>query len=201
MIYCKELNLPYPVLNERALNKLYVLKLIDKIYTKIILDVNEYLNPELIQKCESVGIKPYFFIAFGHSNVGSSSVHSDLSFNNSQWVDFPVAINWELTPGDTSWNWWDTGTDQGIYPPLEQAQVLHGKAYKYRGNKDPSGFKLLHSYSVPFNRAVLYKSDIAHQITYNSPEKYRKCISVRFSLEDVPSWDRALEIFQPFFNE
>jgi hypothetical protein len=200
MIYCKELNLPCPLINDRVLNKIYALKLVDHNhpYTKIILDVNE-LNPELIQKCETVGIKPYFFVAFGLGNSGMSSVHSDVSYNNSQWVDFPVAINWELTPGNTVWNWWDTGTEPGINP--QEEIEFSSRAYKFRGNKDPSGFELLHTYNVPFNRAVLYRSDIAHQITYNSTEKYRKCISVRFSLNDVPSWERALEIFQPFFNE
>lgn len=199
MTFFKELNLPAPVVSERMLDKIYVLKLKDNTYTKIITDVDQYLNPELIHKCKSVGVTPYFFIAFGRDNCGSSSVHRDIALENNKWADFPVAVNWELTPGTTTWTWWDTGDEPKLYPPIDESPLLHGQHFKYRGNKSPAGFKLLETYNVTSSQAVLYRSDVAHLITYNSPAKHRRCISVRFSLKEIPTWERALEIFQPLF--
>jgi hypothetical protein len=205
MSFYQELNLPSPVVNDNLLAKVNIVKLKEKSYTTIFTDVKEYLHPALLNAFDSVNISPSFIATFGvaNSQTGLSMLHADITFKNNQWVKLPVAINWDLTPGETTWTWWNANGYPEIYPEqpgIEFPPQVQGTHYKSRGNKDPSGLTLIDSYKVKINQPVLYKTDIPHQISYTTTARQRIGLSVRFSLDDVPTWEHALEIFQPFFK-
>lgn len=205
MNFYKELNLPYPIKSNRLFDKINVLKLSNRSYTTVITDIEQYLNPELLDSFMSVGAKPHFFVAFGQpgSLSGKTNLHSDVTFENNNWTKLPIGINWDLTPGETNWTWWDTNKCTEIYPTSDESKSspwLHGVHYKFRGNKDASEFDLLDSYKNTTDQAVMYRTDTTHQISYTTTSRQRICVSVRFPIESVTSWEHALKIFQPFFK-
>jgi hypothetical protein len=200
MIYFKELDLPEPIVSDRLLNKIRLIKRTEKTNTTIITNVGDYLNPCLLDKFSSVGATPLFFVAFGSGNAGATYLHSDITFKNNQWASMPCSINWELTPGDTTWTWWDIKDSLLVYP-TDATLPLHGVHCNYQGNKDVKDFELLETYKIKSTQAVMYRTDYMHKIEYNTMSDNRICISIRFSLDDVPTWERSLEIFRPFFIE
>ena len=211
MIFYKELNLPHPIINNKQFVKMHGLKKPGE-YDTIVTDVQTYLHPDLLHAFESINVKPQWFASFGFlkRSVASTYIHTDLTFDK-EWVTIPFGINWELTAGVTEWSWWDVTGSEAVYPTLDISEdsrrrssdpfLLNGIHHESRLNTDTSKFKLLNSYTVIPNQPVLFRTDVPHQINYNTTHKQRICMSLRFSISDIPSWDLALKIFQPFFKK
>jgi len=210
MLLYKELNFPCPIASNqqiaKILAKINFLKQQDKSYTTILTGPEDYLHPDLLDIFKSVGVVPQFIAVFGltNSQIGLSTLHADITFKNNKWTKMPFGINCDLTPGDAIFNWWDTGDCPGLYPDPAESEFppqVNGIHHKTRGNKDTSDFKLIDSYKIKFKQPVLFRTDVPHQISYTTSVKQRVCISIRFSPDDIATWERALEIFQPFAKE
>jgi hypothetical protein len=205
MSFYKELNFSYSIANDRLLDRINVLKVKDSFYTTILAKPQEYLHPELIDIFGSIGIQPQFITIFGIPNlsVGTSSLHTDIIYKNNNWTKIPGGINWELTPGEATWRWYDSGDQPELYPetPQEDGTIpFNGIHHNIRKNQDSSGFTLLETYQTTFNKPVLFRTDLPHQISYSTTSRQRVSMSIKFSTDDISTWDQAVEIFKPFFK-
>ena len=205
MSFFKELNLPYPIANNQMFAAIVRKKFNDASYTTILTEVERYLHADLLQTCKSVGVTPQFIAVFGRPGSGPqvSGLHADVTFVHDQWVKIPCGINWDLTPGQATFRWWDTDDCDELWPEKPASEFppqVNGINHKVRGNRDSAGFKMIESYEIKPNQPVLFRTDIPHQITYTPSVNRRICVSVRFSVDCVSTWERALEIFQPLFK-
>jgi hypothetical protein len=208
MTFFKEVNLPYPLANSDALEEVYSKKISPdawNYYTASLTeDLHRLLNPQLISAFQSVGISPLCLIAIERNPVGISYIHRDVTPKNNQWVEAAFTINWEITPCNTTWNWYDTtGVSEGPLPPpytsLYHTALFYGVHARPERTKDSAGFQQLYSYNSKFNQATLYRIDLAHQVSYNTgTASRRRNIGIRFSIDDISTWQQALEIFQVF---
>jgi hypothetical protein len=72
-----------------------------------------------------------------------------------------------------------------------------GIHYGHRQNMDTSKFALLETLKYKFNVPYLVRTDIPHNVEYSTTFKHRLGLSVRFPLDQIPTWEQALEIFNP----
>jgi hypothetical protein len=205
MAFFKELNLPYPIANNQQFAAIVRKKFNDPSYTTILTQVDQYLHADLLQTCKTLGVTPQFIAVFGRPGADTqvSGLHADTTFVHDQWIKIPCGINWDLTPGQATFRWWDTGDCEELWPEqpgTEFPPQVNGINHKMRGNRDPAGFNLIESYEIKHNQPVLFRTDIPHQITYTPSVNRRICVSIRFSVDSVPTWEHALEIFEPLFK-
>lgn len=198
----KLLNLPQDPLNRANLNSLIAKK---KKYSTVEEDLETYLSPAILDVFKSINLRPRFVVYFGRlfAKQNEIQVHRDITYLNNQWKSIPCGINWELTPGHTLFEWYDPGTEKEHLPdpvhalPLE----LNGAHYGHRANMDVSNFTLVESLHVKENQPYLFRTDIPHRVTYATTSNNRICISIRFTLEDVPSWEHALTKFDSLIKQ
>ena len=208
MIFYKKLNLAYPIASPDILEEVYSKPMSPDLwnyYTMVIKDdLQRLINPQLLSQVKSVGLVPTCLVAHERNPSGMSYIHRDVAFQNNQWVKASVTINWELTPGTLEWNWYDTtGTTEGPLPPsydISATPLFYGVHARPERTKDSHGFQLLHTYhTTKPNQATLYRIDLPHRISYNTnSEQRRRSIGIRFSIDDISTWQQALEIFQEF---
>jgi len=208
MNFFKELNLPYPLANSNVLEEIYGKKMSPDLWNYYTVgftddnDIQRFLNPQLMSKFQSVGVTPRCLVAIDRNPVGISYIHRDVTFANDQWVKAAFTINWELTHGDTAWHWYDTtGVPEDPLPSTDLAppDSFRGVHCRPGGTKDPEGFQLLDTYHTKVNQATMYRIDLAHQVIYNTgTTSRRRNIGIRFSINDISTWQQALEIFQVF---
>ena len=192
----KLLNLPPDPLKRENLNSLVAKK---KKYSTVEEDLETYLNTETLEVFKSLGIRPRFVVYFGRlfAKKNEIQVHRDITYLDSVWKSIPCGINWELTPGLTKFEWYDTTAHNEHLPdpvhalPLE----LNGAHYGHRDNMDISSFSLLESLEVKVNQPYLFRTDVPHRVTYATTSHNRICISIRFQLDDIPDWKCALQTF------
>jgi len=205
MLLYKELNLPKPIVDDHALEEIVRAKSIDGSYNTIVTEPQQYLSQDILDAFGSVGVTPQFMVIFGDATKSQfkTFLHSDITYQNNTWTKMPFGINWDLNSNNTSFNWWNVHGSPEIFPEPRDADfppVVYGIHHKYRRNRETSDFTLIQSYTIKPLKATLVRTDIPHQICYNTNDKPRLCISVRFSVTDIASWTHAVEIFQPFFD-
>ncbi len=192
----KLLNLSYDPLNRANLNLLVSKK---KKYSTVEEDLETFLNPALLEIFKTINLRPRFVVYFGRlfAKQNEIQVHRDITYLDKQWKSIPCGINWELTPGTTTFEWYDPNNETEHLPDPEHALPLelNGAHYGHRANMDVSSFKLIESLNVKEGQPYLFRTDIPHRVKYATTSNNRICISLRFNLEDVPSWEHALEIF------
>jgi hypothetical protein len=205
-MYHQTLNLPSP-LKPEMIEKIHSLKNTSSEYFELYTSIDKFLSPDLLAALSTVDLFPDHFIIFGRKNkkIQHTRLHSDLVLCNNQWVDVPMAINWELTPGISHWNWWDTTTRTKIYPEIDDS-CLHSTTTVTRplvfSNQDPyntSDLNCLESCAMFHNQAVLVRADVAHQVSYISAVDTRMCLSLRFLPTQVGTWDNAVNQLKPLF--
>lgn len=169
-------------------------------------EITKYISPVLLDQFKSINLKPAIFINF--SEYGSSHItwlHSDLTYHDNKWKPLEFGINWELAPGETTFNWYRPVVDNIHKSPspaeneLSMAwprRMINGIHY-YKEEE----FENIGSVTFDINTAYIVKTDIPHKVVSYSPNDLRKCISVRFFYEDVPTWEKALETFSPFITD
>ena len=194
----KLLNLPQNPLKLENLESLVAKK---KKYSTVEEDLETYLTPEILEIFKSINLCPRFVVYFGrlYAKQNEIQVHRDITYLDNQWKSIPCGINWELTPGDTLFEWYDTSKENEHLPDPEHALPLelNGAHYGHRANMDVSTFTKIESLNVMENQPYLVRTDIPHRVTYKTSSYNRICISIRFKLNDVQSWEHALEIFDP----
>ena len=171
-------------------------------------NLEDFIFPSVLETFQQLGLRPSFFASFASDGVSSLKIeqrltHYDLYFNekNKKWATIPFGINWEITPGDTTFYWWDISSDP-ILPNQENIphhlKLLNGAHFDYRNQIGiPNGAKVIEKVQV--NAPILVRTDIPHSVSFDSSAKTRYSISLRFDVADVPSWEHALQIFEPLF--
>jgi hypothetical protein len=171
-------------------------------YTYSNKNIDEFVNPKLLATLADIGLRPRFIACFGFvgQKQGTSTIHSDISYVDNSWQSVPFGINWEMTPGDMTFYWWDTHNDKEIWPDQHKPKrdifgIHHGSVM----NRDSSTYTCLDSFKPRLGIPFLARTDIAHQVIYNSDVDNRLAISLRFDNVDLPTWNSAIEKFKPFF--
>jgi hypothetical protein len=171
-------------------------------YQTLHYNIEKYLHEDLLNSLDSINLKPFFFIHFGAPNQKefSTILHSDLYKENAQWVPMPVGIAWELTPGTTNFKWYDTSAIKEVPPTKElpfKPADFNSNHYIRRFSKDTTDCILLENLIMERNTPYLVRSDIPHQVDYTCTVPTRISINLRFQIKDIPTWEKALEVFKP----
>lgn len=192
----KLLKLPSAPLNLEHLSSLIAKK---KKYSTVEEDIETYLNTEILETFQSINLRPRFIVYFGrlYARQNEIQVHRDITYLDNKWKSIPCGINWELTPGLTTFEWYETGKEEEHLPDPEHALPLelNGAHYGHRANMDVSKFNQLEKLIIKENQPYLFRTDIPHRVTYKTTSSNRICISIRFHLEDIPNWETALKTF------
>ena len=192
------------------------------LYIQSIPDCSSLLSQELLSRFDKIGITPECCYLFGlmECQERNTWIHTDLVSRDNQFIKFPCAINWELTPGNATFNWWEIEGPE-VYPnPSVHGQVdgyhLLGIHYetasinddplnKYDrdtiGSKTLDNGKIIESLELKFNTPYLVKVDVPHSVVYSTQSRQRIGLSVRFTAQQIPTWERALEVFDLFINK
>jgi hypothetical protein len=203
MLYFKELDLPMP-LKDNSLQALVDLKNQQDTYQTIHYDIDQFLSQELLSVLHSINLTPKFFIHFGQPSdlTHTTCLHSDIIRIDNNWVPVPAGIMWDLTPGTSDFKWYDTSALTTVPPPehlVAYMPTFNGHHYGSRHGEDVSQCKLLDHLVVKRNTPYLVKTDTPHQVTYISDVPMRISINIRFDVNDISTWQQALEKFQPLF--
>lgn len=163
-------------------------------------DCTTYLNPDLLAILQNLGLQPLYFVHFGslYNERTKSRLHTDLYLNKGTWRIVPFAINWELTPGTTHWQWYDNTNIPEIYPDLT-GRVFSGIHHAPGTALNADGCVEIFNFFMDRQVPYLVRTDIPHQVSYTCSEPVRMGLSVRFDIDIVPTWDRALKLFEPLF--
>jgi hypothetical protein len=168
-------------------------------------NIEDFILPSVLETFQQLGLRPSFFASFASAKVSSKEAekrvtHHDLQFDekNNKWATIPFGINWEITPGDTIFQWWNIPSDPILPSTLHQSKLLNGAHYDQRNRIGiPNGAELIEIVQV--TAPILVRTDIPHSVSFNSSAETRYNISLRFDLDNVPSWGRAVEVFKPLF--
>ena len=213
----KFINLPFPLISNEVLVDLIQFKKQGqhKYYT-IIDNINQYLNPEITKIFHNLKIRTKYVVLFGINTQElpyNTTIHHDTEVNEhtGEWHDVPCAINWELSSSVSVMSWYDTLNFPAVdarWRDTSLGTFINGKyslpagtSYKSSNNRDPSDFILLESCQLIKGKPILVRTDVPHQvITPVVPNLTvpRLCLSIRFEIEDIKSWDHALEVFFKF---
>jgi len=222
MSFYHKLNLPADPLKPELKNQLWDLKKpgYSPRYSTQHFDAKQYIRQDIVDTLEKLGLPIKYFVDFGKKDVESarSFLHSDICYYNQKWTKIPMAINWDLTPGDTQFSWYDVGNLVPTDPPepeinklsvtIPQQHITKNftiQLYKDtsetdydRNNYDVSSCRLLESLRIEHSTAYLVRTDVPHQIIYRSENATgRMGISIRFDLDKVSTWDQAIDMLQP----
>jgi hypothetical protein len=167
--------------------------------------IHETLSLELLNQLRSIGLTPVVIVNF--SEYGASyetPIHSDLTLYNDNWVPMPFGINWELAEGTTIFNWYDNKGNLYCSPGYKNETIAWPRCMLNGTRFNPGRlveFEKIDSVRLIPNTAYLVKTDIPHQVVSETPGEFRIAISIRFPLEQVGSWEQALEVFKPFYAD
>jgi hypothetical protein len=215
--FFKPINLPFPLNSDEVLVDLIKFKKQGQHpYYTIIDNINQYLNSEIIEIFHSLKIRTKYVILFGTDTQGlpfNTTIHHDTEVNENtgEWHDVPCAINWELSSSVSTMSWYDTlnfPAIDSLWRDTTLGTFINGKyslpagtAYKSSTDRDPSDFILLESCQLIKGKPILVRTDVPHQVITPAVTNLtvpRLCLSIRFEIEDIKSWDHALEVFFKF---
>jgi hypothetical protein len=166
-------------------------------------EIDYFLHEDLLVTLNNLNIKPLMFYNFGSINnqLTTTALHRDVIYEDNIWKSMPMGINWDLTPGTTSFRWYDPLSCPEVMPPvlkdLDHTSPF-GIHYIKRYNKDFSQMKEVGYLDVQRNTPYLVRTDVVHQITYTCDTDTRMGISLRFKIDDIPTWERALQVFDQY---
>lgn len=170
---------------------------------------NIYTNPldlladDVKQIFYDLNVEPVLIVIFNamESTRTISYLHKDLTWQNNHWQTVPCAINWELQPTQTTVKWYHTDNCKEYWPKTDFNTAAW--PYKYLNSIGympdyqpgvPVDAVLLQQAEVEQTAPILFRTDVAHSVQFQSQLPYRFMCSVRFG--NIHSWDHALEVFQ-----
>jgi hypothetical protein len=162
-------------------------------------DYTRVLSPEILAEFALLGLTPKFVVVWSnsleHRPAEHAMIHTDLTWHNNSWQGVPCGVNWELTPGSAEFQWLANRDQTAIYPPdtgLRLFNAIHYGQRGQRGNYD--NFNLIDRATII--GPMLVRTDIPHAVAFDRTACDRRVnISVRFSLDSIGSWAKALELF------
>jgi hypothetical protein len=168
-------------------------------------DIQNTLSSELLDQLQSIDLTPAVIVNFSeHGKTYETPVHNDLTLYNNNWVPMPFGINWELAAGITMFNWYNNKGHLYIAPSYKDEttawprSMLNGTRYHPKYLRD---FEKIDSVRLLPNTAYLVRTDMPHQVVSESLGGLRIALSMRFPLDQVGSWEQALEVFRPFYAD
>jgi len=171
-------------------------------------NVTDVLNEVIIKKFNDLTVVPNYVVIFSspESSREEGFLHKDLVWKDNSWQTVPCAINWELRPVITKIKWYDTSKCTEYWPDKNfddteyPLNFLNGISYTSKICHEslpltgiPDEAILLQESIIDDMQPVLFRTDIAHLITYKSKIKDRFMCSVRFN--NIESWEQAVEKF------
>jgi hypothetical protein len=179
---------------------------------KLYFEPEKLIKPEILKTFADLGLTPTFVVIFyrpgwfacRQKTQDQSKVHTDITVVNNAFVKVPCSINWEITPGETFFTWWNTKDAPEAWPkampqPGTYDYVLNSLMYNSRQNFDYSNYEKVEE--VKCSRPMLVKVDVPHSVVYNTGDQVRLSFSIRFNVADTISWEHALELFKPLIIE
>lgn len=167
-------------------------------------EIERYISPVLLRQLNFINVKPAILINFSeYGQTHETWLHRDLTFIKTDWYPLEFGINWELAQGTTTFNWYKENHNNcktsswPLHPELLgkwPRTFISGVRYFDESELTPIG-----SVTFDMNTAYLVRTDIPHKIVSSSPGNLRICISIRFFVEDIPTFDKALEVFEPYY--
>ena len=175
-------------------------------------DAVDILSDEVLDIFNRINLTPTFCAVFSKNNFNvdkdgtNSVIHSDITRAGiTDWKPVVCGVNWELNNNENKFYWVDVGNLTTHYPlvnsePYIQKQQhfdrLAGTSYgpQRRMTGFINGTTIIEE--VELTQPTLVRTDIPHLVTYNSPNKIRFSLSVRFE-ETWTTWDEAITAFAP----
>lgn len=166
-------------------------------------EIEKYVSPVLLRQLDYLNLKPALLINFSeYGYTHETWLHRDLTFINGDWQPLEFGLNWELAPGTTTFNWYKENSNTCKTSPWPLRDELHSTWPRgfINGVRYFDETELTNVGSVTFdtNTAYLVRTDIPHKVISESPGNLRICISIRFFVEDIPTFSKALELFEPY---
>jgi hypothetical protein len=201
---CKLLNFPKNILRND-----FKLTLNGADFWHVYQDAKNVINDDIISLFKSLNLTPNMIVLFGSVHkirtLNQIIVHTDLYKKHDQWVKPVCSVNWELGQTDSDIHWFDTS--ECTEEPIDENAIkkypnnlFYGKTYlKNEKNTFPTGAKLLESVSLSSTSfPILFRTDIAHGVSYKTNSVPRFMISIRFDIDEIPSWEKAIDIFSEY---
>lgn len=169
-------------------------------------DIKKILNDDLYKTFEHIGVIPtvaIFFIINSNKRLRcADAVHVDRTWINNEWVSIPFAINWELNPIITTrLSWYDISNCELKPPGTQGAHIEYPYNYLngefFLGDKTEIDSVVLEKNDL--YHPILIRTDVAHNVSeYKTTERKRFCLSLRFDIEQIKSWEQATNIFKDY---
>lgn len=170
-------------------------------------DVRKILSTELSSIFDSIGIYPLFAVFFvvqsSHREAKHEFAHLDYTLHNGEWRKVPFALNWELNSDIKSkLSWYDvskcietTINYTGNESVDSVLKYLNGTFFK--GDINVIDYVDCY-YGIP----IIARTDIPHTLSdFKTNENKRFCLSLRFDIEQISSWEQATNIFKDYIIE
>lgn len=202
---CKLLNFPKNVLKSN-----FELISEEDEYWHIGTNVSEIINDEILEILKSLNLHPNMVLLNKSKNDNRSFdkmlIHTDFYKKNGTFVKPACGINYELGLGEieTDIYWFNTESCERIpFNPftLYNNILFYPQTYTQNDEGYPIGAKLIEN--VKLNNTsypILFRTDLAHGVSYKSTQSPRFMLSIRFDIDEIDSWEKALSIFSDYIT-
>jgi len=166
------------------------------------------LSDHILDRFKTYNLEPIHCVMFCRLNKAADQnhrvLHSDLTLDDGNWKRIFCGINYELNDTQNNFTWWKTSLPEcfplKIGSELDQHSILNGIHYGIRNQSSIDNFTTMLLEEVKLTGPTLVRTDIPHLITYNSHNRIRKSLSIRFK-ETWNSWDGAVKAFAPLMQD
>jgi hypothetical protein len=181
-----------------------------------ITDVPKIFNSDVLRIFKNLNITPYCvvipkwkvdMIKTPQEVVTSrycTPIHSDYFQIDDRLFVYPCAINWELNDdAQVTWSFWKAHSNENVFYPNETFVAPIGplpfnKTYLY-GTRFKKKSTLLEQVDLQPFTPYLVNTSIPHCVEFNVPSERRLALSLRFNIEDIGTWEQAVQIFKNYF--
>ena len=167
-------------------------------------DTVNFLTPELLDQFKSIDMVPKVAIVFALNYSSRSDqeakqfIHRDLTWHNDKWNTVPFAVNWELNLNIHSNIFWYDVSECEHHLPSENPTYPwnHLSGIFYQGPATVIEQAEINS-KYDFS-PILFNTSIPHAVSFSTSAPYRCGLSVRFSIDQISTWEDAVSRFQKF---
>ncbi len=167
-------------------------------------DTVNFLTPELLDQFKSIDMVPKVAIVFALNYSSRSDqeakqfIHRDLTWHNDKWNTVPFAVNWELNLNIHSNIFWYDVSECEQHLPSENPTYPwnHLSGIFYQGPATVIEQAEINS-KYDFS-PILFNTSIPHAVSFSTSAPYRCGLSVRFSIDQISTWEDAVSRFQKF---
>ena len=150
-----------------------------------------------IECFKTLDLYPKHVVIFASKNPHRKNgfLHTDLEYHQGQWKPVTCAINWELNQTTSTIEWYDTSKCTECWPLEATSEPVYPlnylQAISYSFGSDVEETLVIESNEFP----ILFRTNKAHSITYKTQDEHRFMASVRFGIDQIESWEKAVDVF------